>query len=95
MYTKSAKSQENEQNWHVVDAAGQPLGRLASKVASLLSGKHSVRYTPHVDTGDFVVVINASEVRLTGNKLEQKHHYTHSGTPGGFKAEPYERLLDP
>lgn len=81
-------------SWFVVDAAGQPLGRLASKIASVLSGKHKPTYTRHVDTGDYVVVVNAAQVKLTGNKLDQKHYYHHSAIPGGFKAESYRNLLD-
>jgi len=79
--------------WYVVDAEGQPLGRLASKIASVLSGKHKPSFTKHVDTGDFVVVVNAAKVKLTGNKLDQKHYYHHSAIPGGFKAESYRNLL--
>jgi large subunit ribosomal protein L13 len=79
--------------WFVVDAAGKPLGRLASEIAKILRGKHKPTYTPHVDTGDFVVVVNADKVKLTGNKLEDKHYYRHSGIPGGFKAVPYARLM--
>ena len=79
--------------WFVVDAAGLPLGRLASKIASILSGKHKPTFTKHVDTGDFVVVVNAAKVKLTGNKLDQKHYYRHSAIPGGFKAESYRSLM--
>jgi large subunit ribosomal protein L13 len=84
----------SSRKWFVVDAAGQPLGRLASKIASILSGKHKPTYTTHTDTGDFVVVVNAGKVKLTGNKLDQKHLYSHSGIPGGFAAESYRHLLD-
>jgi large subunit ribosomal protein L13 len=80
--------------WYVVNAEGQPLGRLASKIASVLSGKHKPSYTRHVDTGDFVVVVNAAKVQLTGNKLDQKHYYHHSAIPGGFKAESYRSLFE-
>jgi large subunit ribosomal protein L13 len=80
--------------WYVVNAEGQPLGRLASKIASVLSGKHKPSYTRHVDTGDFVVVVNAAKVKLTGNKLDQKHYYHHSAIPGGFKAESYRSLFE-
>jgi large subunit ribosomal protein L13 len=78
--------------WWVIDAKGQPLGRLASRVASVLRGKHKPTYTPHVDTGDFVVVINASEVKLTGNKASTKAYYRHSGYPGGIKSEGFAEL---
>ncbi len=79
--------------WWVIDAEGKPLGRLASRIATVLRGKHKPSYTPHVDAGDFVIVVNASKVLLTGNKLEQKNYYHHSGEPGGFRVEPYENLL--
>ena len=79
--------------WFVVDAAGKPLGRLASEIARVLRGKHKPTYTTHVDTGDFVIVVNAEKVRLTGNKLDKKFWYRHSGIPGGFKAESYRHLL--
>jgi len=87
MPTQSAKASEIERNWYVVDAAGQPLGRLASKVAHVLRGKHRPDFTPHVDTGDFVIVTNAAQVRLTGNKAEDKFYYNHSGYPGGLRTE--------
>jgi len=79
--------------WWVVDATDRPLGRLASQVASVLRGKHKPQYTPHEDTGDFVIVVNADKIKLTGNKLDQKFYYHHSGIPGGFTAEPYRHLL--
>src|SRR5262245_13579716 len=79
--------------WYVVDAAGKPLGRLASEIARVLRGKHKPTYTPHVDTGDFVVVVNADKVKLTGAKLDKKFYYHHSGIPGGFSAESYRHLL--
>lgn len=93
MATQSAKASEIERKWYVVDAAGQPLGRLASKVAHVLRGKHRPQYTPHVDTGDFVIVINAAQVRLTGNKLANKQYHRHSGYPGGLTSESYGDLL--
>ena len=93
MATQSAKASEIERKWYVVDAAGQPLGRLASKVAHVLRGKHRPEYTPHVDTGDFVIVINAAQVRLTGNKLANKQYQRHSGYPGGLTSESYGDLL--
>ncbi len=91
--TKSTAPGEIEKKWFVVDATGVPLGRLASRVASVLRGKHTPAYTPHVDTGDYVVVINAEKVGLTGNKLDGKFYYRHSGIPGGFKAESYRNLM--
>ena len=77
--------------WFVVDATGKPLGRLASEIAKVLRGKHKASYTPHVDTGDHVVVVNADKVKLTGQKLDKKFYYHHSGIPGGFKAVPWAR----
>jgi large subunit ribosomal protein L13 len=79
--------------WFVVDAAGKPLGRLASEIARVLRGKHKPTFTPHEDAGDFVVVVNADKIRLTGNKLDKKFYYSHSGIPGGFAAESYRHLL--
>lgn len=79
--------------WWVIDAEGKPLGRLASAIATVLRGKNKPTFTPHVDTGDFVIVVNASKVRLTGRKLEQKLYVRHSGEPGGFREEPYGKLL--
>jgi len=80
--------------WWVVDATDKPLGRLASEVASRLRGKHKPIYTPHVDTGDFVIVVNAAKVKLTGQKLDKKFYNRHSGIPGGFKATSYRDLLE-
>jgi large subunit ribosomal protein L13 len=91
--TYMAKDKEIERKWYVIDATGIPLGRLASEVARILRGKHKSIYTPHVDTGDHVIVINASRVLLTGNKLQQKFYYRHSGYPGGLKKVRYDRLL--
>lgn len=85
--TYSPKPSEIERKWHVVDAAGIPLGRLSSHVARLLTGKHKAIYAPHMDTGDFVVVVNAEKVALTGNKEEQKVYHRHSGRPGSLKSE--------
>ena len=79
--------------WFVIDATGKPLGRLASEVAHVLRGKHKPTFTTHEDTGDFVVVVNAGKVKLTGNKLDGKFYYRHSGIPGGFRAESYRDLL--
>ena len=94
MATQSAKASEIERKWYVVDAAGQPLGRLASKVAHVLRGKHRPEFTPHVDTGDFVIVTNAAQVSLSGNKLEDKYYHRHSGYPGGLHSESYGHLLE-
>ena len=94
MATQSAKASELERKWYVVDAAGQPLGRLASKVAHVLRGKHRPQFTPHVDTGDFVIVTNAARIRLTGNKAESKLYHNHSGYPGGLRTETAGHLLD-
>lgn len=93
MGTYSAKANEIDRRWYVVDATDQPLGRLASRVASILRGKHRPEYTPHADAGDFVIVINAEKIKLTGQKLDKKFYYRHSGIPGGFKATPYKELL--
>ena len=79
--------------WWVVDASGKPLGRLASNVARVLRGKHKPQYTPYEDAGDFVIVVNAGKVLLSGGKLEKKFYFHHSGIPGGFRAEKYEHLL--
>ena len=79
--------------WFVVDATDKPLGRLASEIARVLRGKHKPSFTPHLDMGDFVVVVNAGKVKLTGQKLDKKFWYRHSGIPGGFKAESYRHVL--
>jgi large subunit ribosomal protein L13 len=94
MATISAKSSDIDRKWFVVDATDVALGRLASRVVSVLRGKHRPEYTPHADTGDFVIVLNASKVKLTGNKLDGKFSYRHSGYPGGLKAETYRHLLE-
>lgn len=91
--TYMAKPNEVERKWYVVDAAGKTLGRLASQVAAILRGKHKPQYTPHVDTGDFVIVINADKVVLTGKKLTKKMYYRHSGYPGGLKVTSAGTLL--
>ncbi len=93
MKTFMAKPQEVERKWYVVDAEGQTLGRLATVVASVLKGKHKPIYTPHVDTGDFVIVINAEKIQMTGNKWSQKIYRTHSGYIGGLKETKYADLL--
>jgi large subunit ribosomal protein L13 len=94
--TFSAKPAEAlaERKWWVIDAEGKPLGRLASTIAMVLRGKNKPTFTPHVDTGDFVIVVNAQKVKLTGRKLEQKEYVRHSGEPGGFRREPYGALLE-
>lgn len=89
-----AKPQEVERKWLVVDATDMVLGRMAAKVAALLRGKHKPTYTPNVDTGDHVIIINADKVRITGNKLEGKIKYRHSGYPGGLKEIPFGRLME-
>jgi large subunit ribosomal protein L13 len=92
--TYMAKPEEVERKWYLVDASGKRLGRLASQVAAILRGKHKPIFTPHLDVGDFVVVINASKVVLTGKKLDKKVYYRHSGYPGGLKEIPYRILLE-
>jgi len=82
--TYSPKAAEIVRQWHVIDASGQTLGRLSSQIAQLLKGKHKAYYAPHMDVGDFVVVVNAEKVRVTGDKLENKNYYRHSGYPGGL-----------
>ena len=93
-FQATTASAQADRAWWVVDATGKSLGRLASAVATVLRGKHKPTFTPHVDTGDFVVVVNADKVKLTGNKLDQKLYSHHSGIPGGFKQESYRHLLD-
>lgn len=94
MKTYTAKPKDIKQEWWLVDADGQTLGRLAGKVARVLMGKHKPMYTPTIDTGDFVVVVNAQKIRLTGNKLDQKEYFRHSGYPGGEKHESYRKLMN-
>lgn len=94
MRTYMAKPNEIPRKWYVVDAAGQTLGRLASEVASILRGKYKPQFTPHVDTGDFVVVINAEKIQLTGKKWQQKKYYRHSGYPGGLKETTAQAMRD-
>ena len=93
MKTFMANAQTVERKWYIVDADGMPLGRLASQVAAILRGKNKPTYTPNVDTGDHVIVINASKVVLTGKKLDQKVYYRHSGYPGGLKETRYRDLM--
>jgi large subunit ribosomal protein L13 len=92
--TFSPKAGDVQRKWHVVDASDVVLGRLASHVASLLRGKHKPIYAPHVDTGDFVIIVNARNVAISGNKLEQKRAYRHSGYPGGLRSVTYRDLLE-
>jgi len=92
--TYMAKPGEVERKWHVIDAKDKVVGRLASKIAMLLMGKHKPQYTPHTDTGDFVVVINASRVIFTGKKWEQKCYYRHSGYPGGLKVRRAKEIRE-
>jgi large subunit ribosomal protein L13 len=92
--TFTAKSAEIEREWFVVDAEGETLGRLASRIAPILKGKHKPIYTPHLDCGDYVVVINADKVRVTGRKLDQKLYHRHSGYPGGLTSVSLRQQLD-
>lgn len=92
--TYMAKPHEIKRNWYIIDASGRPLGRVATEVASILRGKHRPEFTPHIDTGDHVIVLNAGQVVLTGRKAEQKFHYRHSGYPGGLKKVDYATMLD-
>lgn len=92
--TYVAKPADINRKWYVVDAEGQPLGRLASRIANVLRGKHKPIFSPSLDTGDFVIVINAEKVALTGNKLQQKLYRRHSRHPGGLKTMTYEKLLE-
>ncbi len=94
MRTYSPKSGEITRTWHVIDATDIVLGRLASQAATLLRGKHKTTFAPHVDTGDFVIIINAEKVALTGSKKQQKMDYRHSGFPGGLRATNYAELLE-
>ncbi|ASU85633.1 50S ribosomal protein L13 [Nocardiopsis gilva YIM 90087] len=94
MRTFSPKPSDVQRQWHVIDASDVVLGRLASHVATLLRGKHKTYYAPHVDTGDFVIIVNADKVALTGKKLEQKRAYRHSGYPGGLRSVAYSELIE-
>ncbi len=93
-YTYSAKDSENQDKWFVVDAKDQILGRLATLVASRIRGKHNPSYTPHVDTGDSIIVINADKIRLTGKKMAQKFYHRHSGYVGGLTSISAEKLME-
>ncbi len=94
MKSYMARPLEVERKWYVVDAEGQTLGRLATQIAAVLRGKTKAQYTPHIDTGDFVVVVNADRIEVTGRKAEQKIYYRHTGYPGGLKEVSYERMMD-
>jgi len=93
MTTFFAKPQDQERKWFIIDAAGIPLGRIATEAARLLRGKHKPTFTPNVDTGDHVIIINAAKLVLTGNKLNDKMYRRHSGYPGGLKEVPYKKLM--
>jgi large subunit ribosomal protein L13 len=92
--TSMVKQGELERGWYLIDARGQILGRLAAKIATLLQGKHKPLYTPHVGLGDYIVVINAAAIRVTGRKLDQKIYYRYSGYPGGLRARPLREVLE-
>jgi len=92
MKTYTAKPGEVRQDWYVIDAQGKVLGRLAVQIASRLRGKHKPEYTPHVDTGDYVVVVNASKIRVTGKKAQDKKYYRHTGYPGGIRETDFAKL---
>lgn len=93
MQTFMAKAQEIERKWYILDATNKPLGRIATEAARLLRGKHKAIFTPHVDTGDFVIIINADKAILTGNKLDQKKYYRHTGYVGNLKTASYRDLM--
>lgn len=94
MKTYIAKKETARHNWYVVDATDKTLGRLATTIANHLRGKHKAEFTPHVDTGDYVVVVNAEKVRVTGNKAQDKQYYHHTGFPGGIKSINFEKLIE-
>lgn len=94
MKTYSTRSEDIERKWHVIDASDKTLGKLATEAARLLIGKHKPIFSPNLDTGDCVIVINAEKIRVTGNKLKQKHYYRHSGYPGGFKSVSLEKMME-
>jgi large subunit ribosomal protein L13 len=93
MKTFVAKPAEVKRDWYVIDAEGQTLGRLATEIATRLRGKHKAEFTPHVDTGDYIVVINAEKVHVTGRKVKDKMYYRHTGYPGGLKSMSFEKLI--
>lgn len=94
MKTHTVKAKEIKQEWHIVDAEGKPLGRLASEVAKVLRGKHRPEFSPHLDLGDHVIVVNAEKIYLSGKKREQKVYYSYSGYQGGLKVRPISRVMD-
>lgn len=94
MKTFSAKSSQVKRDWYIVDASDKVLGRLASEIAHRLRGKHKPEYTPHVDTGDYIVVVNAEKIAVTGKKREDKVYYHHTGHPGGIKSTPFKVMLE-
>ncbi|MEP7167699.1 MAG: 50S ribosomal protein L13 [Candidatus Woesebacteria bacterium] len=94
MKTVQIKPAEVKREWHLIDAKGKVLGQISTQIAVFLSGKHKVSYTPHVDSGDFVVLINAKEVEVTGNKRADKMYYSHSMIPGGFKEASFEKVME-
>ena len=94
MKTISAKPETVKRDWYIVDAEGKTLGRMAAEIAHRLRGKHKPEFTPHVDTGDYIVVINAEKIRVTGNKAKDKMYHRHTGYPGGLKSMSFEKLID-
>ena len=94
MKTVSAKKESVTREWYVVDATGKTLGRLSTEIANRLRGKHKPEFTPHVDTGDYIVVVNAEKVKVTGNKTTDKVYHHHTGYPGGIKSIPFDQLID-
>ena len=94
MKTISAKAETVQRSWYVIDAEGQTLGRLATEVARRLRGKHKTEYTPHVDTGDYIVVVNAGKVKVTGRKASDKMYYRHTGHPGGLKEANFTQMIE-
>ncbi len=93
MKTVSTKPADVTRDWYVVDAEGKTLGRMATEIARLLRGKHKPEYTPHVDTGDYIIVVNAEKVRVTGNKAKDKMYYRHTGYPGGMRSMSFEKMV--
>jgi large subunit ribosomal protein L13 len=93
MKTLSTKPSQVLREWYLVDAEGKTLGRLASRISAYLRGKHKPEFTPHVDTGDYIIVVNAKKIKVTGNKAKKKLYHSHSGYPGGIRTVPFERLI--
>ncbi len=93
-YMAKTKEVQNERKWYLIDAEDKVLGRLATEVSMILMGKHKPTYTPHIDTGDNIIIINAEKIKLTGNKMDQLNHTYHTGHPGGLKEIPYNRLIE-